>query len=1096
MTRSSARLPRFPAIAVLALAGAALGLLLSPVQAQEDQQVLLSNLEQSTSDGNVISNAIVFAQGFTTGSNTDGYHLASIELGVFAVPNTPANVTIALWSATSASEPNASVATLTHSTGTWATGVNAFDAPADTELDANTTYFVHIAYSGGNPSLELNLAASTDVDAASAADWSIGQVFHSISGGNWVAGSGFDRFKFRINGPPSEPTINQPSEIRAYWNVPGHLGGNSMAGCAGTVPFRAFWERPKRADEWEAEVKPEYGASNLSLSSIEYIGDGFHDLTGSVHIQDGEFSVVSIRVRGRFGDDGWGAWSRPTELFCVPPPPPRTLADGVKVTSSPASGDTYGPGETIEITVEFSSAVVVVGDPKFEFCMGDDECRTGTDPPARRRAAYSSGSGTTELVFSYVVGSDDDPDDDENGIWIGDGTRTLQLDSDDRIRSAETDDNAEIEHNALGDQSDHKVDALADIDEIAVTSSPASGDTYDTGETIEITVTFDLAVNVTGDPQFGISAGGQKLASLTRGSGTTELVFGYTVQFGDEDDNGIWIGSHDHDSNPTFRLDSDDAITGAETGHDADLAHDVIGQQNGHKVDGATALQGQAAHAEPQEDDEITALTASFEDGPGGHDGESAFTLRIAFSEAVEIDAPSVGVINGSVTGVRRVDGRDDLWEITVVPASNGVVFVSLLQPRACGEAGAICTADGRPLSVSISTAVRGPEESSGDPGGGEPSEEQVSEESSDDPGGEEQEPLTASFEGVPSEHDGQTAFTLRMAFSEPLSWMNGRRLREDVVAVAGGRATAAGRVDRRRDLWELTVEPDSPADVTVTVEAGAACDSPAAVCTKDGRALSQEISTTVRGRAEEAQESQEQNQDPGRSVSEGATDLPNDNTTPGRVAVGGSATGAIWIPKDQDRFAVDLEAGRTYRFDLTGRPGGGGTLPDTYFRAIYNSEGRYQSGSYNDDFHGGRDSRVTFTPTQSGTHYARVSGDRNETGTYTLSVTDVTAGPASKPAVAFEREPPGLAPNVPNPFNPSTVIPYRLDADGPVRLEIYNLLGQRIRTLVDEVQAAGAYRVRWNARDGRGAAVATGVYFIRLQHPDGIYTRRMLYLK
>ena len=229
------------------------------------------------------------------------------------------------------------------------------------------------------------------------------------------------------------------------------------------------------------------------------------------------------------------------------------------------------------------------------------------------------------------------------------------------------------------------------------------------------------------------------------------------------------------------------------------------------------------------------------------------------------------------------------------------------------------------------------------------------------------------------------------------------------------------------------------------------------------------------------------------QSVSEGATDLPNDNTTPGRVAVGGSATGAIGIPKDQDRFAVDLEAGRTYRFDLTGRPGGGGTLPDTNFRAIYNSEGRYQSGSYNDDFDGGRDSRVTFTPTQSGTYYARVSGDRDETGTYTLSVTDIT-GPASKPAVADG--PPGLAPNAPNPFNASTLIPYRLDAPGPVRLVIYNLLGQSIRTLVDEVQAAGPYRVHWDARDGRGAGVAAGVYLVRLRYPGGVQTRRMLYLE
>ena len=285
--------------------------------------MLLSNLEQSTSDGNVISNAIVFAQGFTTGSQAGGYHLASIELGVFAVPNTPADVTIALWSATSASEPNASVATLTHSTGAWATGVNAFDAPADTELDANTTYFVHIAYSGGNPSLELDLAESTSVDNASAADWSIGQVVHSISGGNWVAGIVSDRFKFRINGLPSESTINQPDEIRAYWTGSDpdndQNNGNLRVKCAGTEPFRAYWKRPKRADEWDAEVEPEYGASNLSVSSIEDIGDGFHELTGSVHILDGEFGVVSIRVRGRFGDDGWGAWSRPTELFCNPP---------------------------------------------------------------------------------------------------------------------------------------------------------------------------------------------------------------------------------------------------------------------------------------------------------------------------------------------------------------------------------------------------------------------------------------------------------------------------------------------------------------------------------------------------------------------------------------------------------------------------------------------------------------------------------------------------------------------------------------------------------------------------------------------------------
>ncbi len=149
-------------------------------------------------------------------------------------------------------------------------------------------------------------------------------------------------------------------------------------------------------------------------------------------------------------------------------------------------------------------------------------------------------------------------------------------------------------------------------------------------------------------------------------------------------------------------------------------------------------------------------------------------------------------------------------------------------------------------------------------------------------------------------------------------------------------------------------------------------------------------------------------------SVSEGDTDLPNDNTTPGRVVVGGSATGVIGTAGDQDRFAVELEVGRAYRFDLTGSPGGGGTLPDTFFRAIYDSAGQYQADSYNDDFEGGRDSRVTFTATESGTYYARVSGDRDEVGSYTLRVSDVSpepgAEPTAEPSAELPARPTGLS--------------------------------------------------------------------------------------
>ncbi len=89
-----------------------------------------------------------------------------------------------------------------------------------------------------------------------------------------------------------------------------------------------------------------------------------------------------------------------------------------------------------------------------------------------------------------------------------------------------------------------------------------------------------------------------------------------------------------------------------------------------------------------------------------------------------------------------------------------------------------------------------------------------------------------------------------------------------------------------------------------------------------------------------------------------------------------------------------------------------------------------------------------------------------------------------------------GLDPNFPNPFNAHTQIAYRLAASGPVRLEIYNVLGQPVRTLVNQFQPAGFYQVPWDARDQRGAALAAGVYLARLHHPAGTQTRRLLYLK
>ena len=61
------------------------------------------------------------------------------------------------------------------------------------------------------------------------------------------------------------------------------------------------------------------------------------------------------------------------------------------------------------------------------------------------------------------------------------------------------------------------------------------------------------------------------------------------------------------------------------------------------------------------------------------------------------------------------------------------------------------------------------------------------------------------------------------------------------------------------------------------------------------------------------------------------------------------------------------------------------------------------------------------------------------------------------------------LGQSYPNPFNPSTIIPYELAEAARVRLDVFNVLGQRVTTLVDDEQVAGAYTARWDARDASG---------------------------
>jgi flagellar hook assembly protein FlgD len=87
---------------------------------------------------------------------------------------------------------------------------------------------------------------------------------------------------------------------------------------------------------------------------------------------------------------------------------------------------------------------------------------------------------------------------------------------------------------------------------------------------------------------------------------------------------------------------------------------------------------------------------------------------------------------------------------------------------------------------------------------------------------------------------------------------------------------------------------------------------------------------------------------------------------------------------------------------------------------------------------------------------------------------------------------------NYPNPFNTSTIISYDIDYESPVRtsLCIYNLLGQRVRSLLDEEKSAGHYQVEWDGTNEKGYSVSSGLYFYVLKADKSIDKKKMLLIK
>lgn len=108
---------------------------------------------------------------------------------------------------------------------------------------------------------------------------------------------------------------------------------------------------------------------------------------------------------------------------------------------------------------------------------------------------------------------------------------------------------------------------------------------------------------------------------------------------------------------------------------------------------------------------------------------------------------------------------------------------------------------------------------------------------------------------------------------------------------------------------------------------------------------------------------------------------------------------------------------------------------------------------------------------------------------THDEHTTDIGNGPITPGSFSLEQ-------NYPNPFNPATTIRYSVTEPSYVQIWMYDSSGRFIRTLANEIKSSGTYELRWDGRNSRGAAVASGVYFCRMRVGDKMLGRKIVLLR
>ena len=525
---------------------------------------------------------------------------------------------------------------------------------------------------------------------------------------------------------------------------------------------------------------------------------------------------------------------------------------GIEANAPP--GGTFNSGETLRVTLEWNEPVNVVrsttGLHQKPRLLASLESNRSTHIVVQ--VEYASGTGTSETVFERRFTSSDfyDGSTSLSGTRVAPSSLGLRGGT---IRSVSSGLDALLEHRGYPDdtrllrvvaatvlgppslrsvrsqelgsrdeETGSQPGRVSDFgtwefgarnEETGQGSQATAEGAWGFGDTIEATLTFSepVVVDTTGGtPSIGLVFGRdmERSAAYVRGTNTQKLVFAYALTRAD--------GTHTLVSVPANSLAlNGGTIRSRTSGEDADLSHPAAQMRAGSAEPETT---------EPETPEPASGFNAELRALPSGHDGATAFTFELRFSENPGLGYRTVQdglfeVSGGQVTHARRlVQGSNLRWEVTLQPSGAGDVTI-MLPARGCTEENAAC-AGGQPLAQAVSATVAA-------------------------------RPFTGSFASVPAEHGGSGTFTLEFHLSEAPAGLGWRTVKDHLFDVSGGAIERVRRIGAVRNQgWELTVSPSGNGNVTLTLDATTSCAAEHAVCTAQGRMLRGGLEATVKGPA------------------------------------------------------------------------------------------------------------------------------------------------------------------------------------------------------------------------------------------------------